>query len=707
MSEAGVNICSNTTSDINSLLEQTLQQAQIFNAIEAKRKTTKLSKKNFSILIKPDLEFYELNGTTGVSPSLLEHFISFLAKNGYTNITVADGEQASGVWLENRDVLVLTDLAGYKYETVDGVAYDIESLSEDLVDGGFDNISVLRDAKLSSYWLNANFRIVFCKNKTDEEFYYSLCLKSLVDILPQKAKDYHYYFRLRPEEVAAALLQRDEVDFCIIDAYESNHGMQGIRQSKKLLTKTFIAGNNVLLVDWVGALKMELDPYCSSINSYSLKKIGLPLVYKIDGDLSIYKDWQNVPKLLAESTQARNKNPVIRRLSKAWLQQVDTDIFPFKNVADAQINKFISPIIKNIDTHPLAYSALVALNYSLGGIHQFIEGWQTLYDKEKIYRQHTELGFDVNEFSPPDFDAIENYILPLAQLVANAPPDANGIKWRYIDGSVLFEYARTLPYDFNSFISKVDIAQAVQYMFDNIGGARVAIKSNQKKQIIYQAERDIYLPQPNWMVMFGGKPIDVCKIEILRYTTNSQTILWRTVKSLNQSAEFDDGLVSFSAKQKGITEIKIVARQKFTLPLFWQVFNMDYLPAMKDALVSDSYLRFFSRTMSNFEAVYEGRNPRLGKNANPSWGEKNENNHPLEAEQFKNLFAVFSGIAEKFMNGKNVFAKDKSLYEDEEGYRHFSGNNNEENIAGNALKNFVKDVSEAVQKDVKYITGIK
>ncbi|MEO8763371.1 MAG: DUF362 domain-containing protein [Ginsengibacter sp.] len=707
MSDPTVTICTDNEAGINSLLEQTLMQSGLWKAIESKRKTTNLSKADFNILVKPDLGFYELNATTGTSTALIECLVTLLAKNGYTNITIGDGEQASGSWLENRDLLVLADLAGYTYQTQEGISYVIESLSENLEDADFDKTSVLKDEQLSSYWLHANFRIVFTKNTTDEEFYYSLCLKSLVDILPQRAKHFHYYFRMKPEEVAAALLQRNEIDFCIVDAYESNHGMQGTRHGKNLLTHTFIAGDNVLLTDWVAALKMGLDPYCSSINSYSLKKAGLPSKYTINGDLSLYENWQNVPKLLAESTQARNKNPVIRRLSTAWLQQVDTDIFPFKNVADAQINKFLSPITKDIDTHPLAYSALVALNYALGGIQQFIEGWQTMYDKDKIYRVQTDLGFDVDEYKASDFEAIENYILPLAQLVAYTPPDANGIKWRYIDGSVLFEYARTVPYDFEFFISKVDIAQAVQYMFDNIGGARVSVSTGQNGQVICQAERDIYLPQPNWMVMFGGKPIDVCKIEIIRYETTSQAILWRTVKSLNQSAEFDDGLVSFSAKQKGITEIKIVARQKFTLPIFWQVFNMDYVPAMKDALVSDSYLRFFTRTMANFEAACEGRNPRLGKTADPLWGENGTGNHPLDAEQFKNLFAVFSGIAEKFIGKQNSLTKNVSSYTDEKGYMHFAGNISQPGNPADVVRSFVTDVSAAIQKDVKYITGIK
>ena len=706
MPDISVTICSNKKSGIKELLEQTIKQSKLYDAIEIKRANTKVAKEDFQIIIKPDLEFYELNGTTGVTTEVSEHLVFLLAEQGYKNCVLADGEQASGTWLENRDVLVLADLLGYSYATKNNTPYKIESLSDNLQDAGFDATSVLKDEKLSAHWLNANFRIILSKNKTDEEFYYSLCLKNLIEILPLKDKQYHYYFRLSHQEVAAAMLQRSEVDFCIIDAFDSNHGIQGTRYSNSLPTRTFIAGNNLLLTDWVAALKMGLDPYVSLINSYSLKKIGLPLVYKIHGDLSVYENWQNVPKALSESTAARNKNPLVRKLSTAWLQRVDTDIFPFKNIADAQVNKFLSPLVNNIDTHPLAYASLIALNYALGSIQQFVEGWQTLFDKEKIYRRQTELGFDINDYAPHDFESIENYITPLAQLITYSPADTNGIKWRYIDGSVLFEYSRTLPYDYNFFVSKVDIAQAVQYMFDNIGGARVAVKTNAKGQIIYQAERDIYLPQPNWMVMFGGKPIDVCKIEVLRYAKFSQTILWRTVKSINGSAEFDDGLVSFTGKQKGITEIRLVARQKFTLPLFWQVFNMDYLPAMKDALVSDSYLRFFTRTIANFEAACEGRNPRLGKTADPQWGEGQIINHPLETEQFKNLFAMFSGVAEKFMNTSKVLAKNSLADKDENGYMHFEGSQRNNDVK-NKIQSFVTDVREAIEKDVKYITGIK
>ena len=41
-------------------------------------------------------------------------------------------------------------------------------------------------------------------------------------------------------------------------------------------TETIIAGANTILVDWVGALKMGLDPSLSPLNKKALEVIKLP-----------------------------------------------------------------------------------------------------------------------------------------------------------------------------------------------------------------------------------------------------------------------------------------------------------------------------------------------------------------------------------------------------------------------------------------------
>lgn len=684
-----------------SLLDLVLEDCKFWKYLEQKRKSLGMNPDVFKILIIPDLDIFESHSSTGTDPTLVEHWISLLSAKGYTSCTVAAAENDAANWLANREVEVLADLAGYHYITKEGVSYDVANLTNDIENDSTDKCSMFT-VPLSSAWTNAHFRIIFSKNKTDEEFYYSLCLKTLLDILPQRSKGYHYYFRLQPEELAHTLCKRNDVDFCMVDAYTSNHGMQGARHQKKLQTNTFIAGNNVLLTDWFGALKMGLDPYSSSINGYVLRKIGLPKKYFFAGNLAVYSGWRNVPKLLAESVISRNRNPLMRQLSKAWLQKTDSTLFPFKNPMDAQVNKAATSILNNVEKHPIALSLMTGMNYFIAALGKTVENWNILFDKEKLFRRRTELGFDVDNFSKDDFENVENYILPLAQIASSTLPDANGLKWRYIDESVLFEFTRTLPYDYNHFIEKFEIARSVQYMFDNIGGARFPVKKDKRGKILYQAERDIYLPQPNWMAIFGGKPIDVCKIEVIRYKRNSQTIYWRTVKSPNNSATFDDGLVSILAKNNGAMQIKIVARQKFTLPLFWQVFNIDYAPTIKDVLVSDAYSRFFTRTMANFEAVYEGRNPAIGREPDREWGDDNNFRNPLQAEQLRNLLGMITGVVEQLFGKNKENAPDQIT--DSDGYRHFNGEQSKNETFETTMKSFILDVSTAIQKDFAHIT---
>jgi uncharacterized protein (DUF362 family) len=690
-----VSICHDENGSAESLLQEVLEKSNFWKVIETIRASKKVSAEKFKVLIKPDLEIFDLDAPTGTDPRLVEYLIDQLFDKGYKNVFVGDGVGQADLWLDNREVIILADLLGYRFVTEKGNPYDILNLSEEIEENQFPKGDSLAGSGLSAHWLDADFRINFCKNKSDEENLFALGLHNLINILPLRAKDYHYRNRLNSGEVATSLLENTEVHFTIIDAFVSNHGSQGNRHANPLETHTLIAGNNLLLVDWVGALKMGLDPYVSKLNGPALRKIGLPEKYKIDGDLSNYPIWKSASPFLKASVNQRNEIPAINKLSKPWLQEVNTTLFPFKNIMDEQINEMLTPLIRDIDEHPLVHYVMIGLNYMLVNVYKMQQSWQILYDKDKLYRKKVNLGIDTKKYKAADFEAIENYILPLAQIVQNTPPDQNGIRWRYIDESVLFEYSKIIPVTFKKFVEKVDISRAVQMMYDNIGGARVPIKTDTQKRVVYQAERDIYLPQPNWMVLFGGKYIDVGKIEVMRYETNRQQIFWRTVNSQNNSADFDDGMVTF-AKDPGGTKITIVARQKFALPIFWQVINMDYFPEMKNTLVSDSYVRFFSRTMANFEAVCEGRNTYIGKEFNEDYGEEGAFSKPLEAEQLKNIFSLVSGLVKKWMQRGNKDGGATSVEVDEHGYQHFQTNTQPKD----AVRGFFDDLSKAVQKDV-------
>ena len=690
------------------LLCDTLEQAGFWERIEAGRKLWGVSKDVFRIILKPDLEFFDTGTFTGTDPEIVEHLIALLHKRGYEQVAVAGSLDSTDIWLENRDVTVLADLVGYRYVTEDNRPYEVFNLSEELIDAGFPEGGILYGSKLGRPWLEAHFRIGIAKNKTHEEYFFSLGLQNLLGVLPLRDKEYHYYSRLDPGDVCIDLLCRTPIHFSIIDALVSNHGSDGTGGANPLFTNTLIASENLLLADWAAALKMGIDPYVSPLNAKALRTIGLPRRYKIKGDLSPYPGWKNVPLILSDSVRKRNSAVCVRQIVRPWFHPVNQDLFPFKNSIDERLNHFIGSFLGGMDHHPMSLLARVGLNYFLAASHNLMECYEIIYNKDRVRRKQSSLGMELEKYDLSDYEAIVDYMEPLSQVAAQTPPDRNGLRWRYIDQSVLFEFSRKLPIKYDEFISRVDISAAVRMMNDNIGGACVAVSTDNHRRITHQAERNIYLPQPNWMVIFGGKVIDVGKLEFVRYEEDHQQIFWRTVESVNKSAAFDDGIVTFARSEAGRTDITIVARQQFTLPLFWQVINMDFFPQIKDALVSDAYTTFFSRTIANFEAAFEGRKVETGRSWDPDFGEigADSSKMPLEqiADMFVNIIGVIGPSLTNLWNSRSTSHSDEpgSKFFDEDNDKHKVRNNGNVfiNMVANMIRPFCTDLFDAVKKDL-------
>jgi uncharacterized protein (DUF362 family) len=596
-----------------SLLETALARARFWERVEEVRLDTGVERSEFAILIKPDLEIFDPGAPTGTDPRLVEHLILLLHRRGYPQVAVADGPGIADLWLENREVPVLADLVGYRYATDDGGDYDVVELGDDPVDAGFEGDSALGGSRLGRTWLDAHFRISMAKNKTDEAEFFSLGVRNLLGVLPLREKLSILDHRLDPAGACTALLDRTPVHFAIIDGVVSNHGGDGISRANPLRTDTVIAGDHLLLTDFVAAFKMGLDPYGAPLSGQVLRRAGLPRRYEIDGDLRPYPGWENVPKALAESVRRRDRAAGVARMIRPWRQQVNAEIFGFKRSLDERFNELAREWLGRLDRQPAALGAKVALNHALANIDSLIHGYRVLYDKDRLFRRQTDLAMRPSDYTDHDYESMVDYLRPLSQVVAKTPPDRNGLRWRYVDHSVLFQFSRLLPIDYDDFVRRVEIAAAVRLMNDNIGGACVVTARDRQGRITRQAERNLYLPQPNWMVLFGGETIDVGKLELIRYERDRQQIFWRTVTSANRSALYDDGIVTFGRDDRGYTRVTIVARQEFALPLFWQVVDIDYLPQLKDAIVSDAYTRFFSRTLANYEAAYEGRPVGIGR----------------------------------------------------------------------------------------------
>src|SRR5262249_34973793 len=266
------------------------------------------------------------------------------------------------------------------------------------------------------------------------------------------------------------LLRAASPHFSLIDAFTSNHGSAGSRETHPITTHTLIASQNLLLSDWAAALKMGLDPYASAINAKALRVIGLPADHKIDGDLAPYHDWINVHPLLADSVQRRNRWLGLSRLLKPCLQSVNQELFPFKDPINGRLNALAMRYLADPDGNSATFWGLVGLNYVLGLAFEGVEAFRTMYDKDRLNRQEVPLDIDLSAYTLADYEAVVEYLQPLAQLIRQSPADRNGLRWRYLDGSVLFEFSRVIPAPYDDFVAHVDISKSIQFMNDYVGG---------------------------------------------------------------------------------------------------------------------------------------------------------------------------------------------------------------------------------------------
>ena len=197
--------------------------------------------------------------------------------------------------------------------------------------------------------------------------------------------------------------------------------------------------------------------------------------------------------------------------------------------------------------------------------------------------------------------------------------------------------------DFGEFVARVDIAAGISLMADYLGGRRVPVSVDEQGRVVRQAERNVYLPQPNYLAIWGGEPIDVCKIELVQRGADEHRLLWRTINSLNGSARWDDGSLTFTDLGADGTRVTVRGRQLFTLPAAWSGVDLDLLPEVKKPLVEDAYRRFFTATFDNLEACFEGRPFRIGRPA-PTGDE------PLATESLHQLMQV----AQSWLDDRSV-----------------------------------------------------
>jgi hypothetical protein len=151
---------------------------------------------------------------------------------------------------------------------------------------------------VSRAWREADFRISFAKNKSHCYAYYTLTLKNIYGALSlaDKFKEYHCTRGIYATTIQ--FLQAYPVHFGVIDAWCGADGPFGVFACPApKATRTMIAGEDLVAVDWVGATLMGLDPRISPYMRLAVDAFGKPR-FRLDGEATPYRPWLNVPPAL-------------------------------------------------------------------------------------------------------------------------------------------------------------------------------------------------------------------------------------------------------------------------------------------------------------------------------------------------------------------------------------------------------------------------
>ncbi len=279
-------------------MDQVLDKTDFFQVLEKHWKSSNKDISDFIIAIKPNIMmgYSQKDPYVITDPKLVEYLIDRIVERGFTNIAVVESQNVYGNWFRNRDVLTVSTFAGYT-----GKNYRIIDFTQEMVPYDFGN--PLGMHWVGPTWRDADFRISFAKNKTHISCYNTLTIKNIYGCLPQQNKFKEYHKKLEFDWPTIEMLKHFPCHFGFIDAIYSADGLLGLKAGySHKNTQTIIGGESIFAVEAVGALKMGLNPSQSRIYALAEKTFNLPKVDSIEwlGDKSIYKDWENVPRPIAE-----------------------------------------------------------------------------------------------------------------------------------------------------------------------------------------------------------------------------------------------------------------------------------------------------------------------------------------------------------------------------------------------------------------------
>jgi hypothetical protein len=536
-------------------------------------------------------------------------------------------------------------------QTPRGTSYRLAEVHKDMTVAPAPDSSVLHGRRVSTAWTQAALRIVLARSVTDLADGYAGCVDLLADVVEPTAE-------ATRADLAADVLEHLPATVAVVDALVTSRGLSGRGRLDPMDTAALVVGDDALLVDVVLARLLGLDPAVSRPVGAAMRSAGLPAVDEVSGDLTPFQGGRAAPAAVREAV--RSSGPAGERVAAGILGTGESD-----RVMSA-LRTGAAALAEQKGEQSLA-AGLAAGALATAYVRATGQAWATVLDKSRLDRVDVPLAFDPAGYVDADYRALPDVLSPFEALLA-AGTHPGELCWLTVDKAVVFKVSQVLQAPFDLFVERVDVARGISLMADYIGGRVVTVARDELGRPTQQAERNIYLPEPNYLALWGGLPIDVCKIELVEYHEELHRLSWRTVRSPNGSATYDDGSLTFAAEGDS-TRVTVLGRQLFTLPPFWQAVDLDRFPDIKAPLVEDAYRRFFAATFANLEACFEGRDHRIGRD-------------PVVKSVATEQLSAVVDLADEWLTEKPVAERLRDLAPvrtgpvpvvDADGFRHFPG----------------------------------
>lgn len=269
------------------LLDRVIETSSFFHHLDNSFTRSGKTKDNFLVAIKPNIMmlYHRDRPHVATDPELVEHLVNRIRDEGYLHVVLVESRNMYTDWFPKRTVKHVAEVAGYTFTGYNMV--DLTDEAEPYNYGG-----ELGKDFVGKTWRDADYRISFQKNKTHIVCSYTLSMKNLFGTLPPQSKYERYHATVGWEKATVDVMRNFPPDFAFIDAFWSSDGMNGCVLESPKHTKTVIGGEDFVAVDWVGALKMGVDPMENPLMQEAVNIFGEPS-YDVAGSLEQYKNWKN------------------------------------------------------------------------------------------------------------------------------------------------------------------------------------------------------------------------------------------------------------------------------------------------------------------------------------------------------------------------------------------------------------------------------